>query len=103
MNREDWPLVVEPTPARGVELYRYYYVVPENQVITWIEPMDGYILFQECTMASQWDHKSVLPFFVVWLLSLIVQDWNSRPNIGEQSTGLELSDRSEPTILFLPP
>ena len=24
--------------------------------------------------------------FVVWLLSLIVQDWNSRPNIGERST-----------------
>jgi hypothetical protein len=27
--------------------------------------------------------QKCVAFFVVWLLSLVVQDWNSRPNIGE--------------------
>jgi len=62
INGEHWLLVVEPTLARGTEIYPYYYVVPENQIITWIEPVDGYLLFQECTMAWQWNHKSALPF-----------------------------------------
>jgi hypothetical protein len=47
--------------ARGEEVYPYYYVVPENQIITWVEPIDGYILFQEC-MAWHWNHKSTLVF-----------------------------------------
>ena len=62
INGEHWLLVVEPTLARGTEIYPYYYVVPENRIITWTEPVDGYLLFQECTMAWQWNHKSALPF-----------------------------------------
>ncbi|KAG1893546.1 uncharacterized protein F5891DRAFT_985774 [Suillus fuscotomentosus] len=43
--------------ARGEEIFPYYYVVPESKIITWVEPMDGYILFQECTAAWHWNHK----------------------------------------------
>ncbi|KAG0697751.1 hypothetical protein DFH29DRAFT_878497 [Suillus ampliporus] len=43
--------------VEGEEVYPYYYVVPESKIITWVEPMDGYILFQECTAAWHWNHK----------------------------------------------
>ncbi|KIK33944.1 hypothetical protein CY34DRAFT_98790 [Suillus luteus UH-Slu-Lm8-n1] len=49
-------LVVEPIVVREKEVYPYYYVVPENHIITWVEPVDGYLLFQE-SMASHWNHK----------------------------------------------
>jgi hypothetical protein len=62
INGEPWLLVVEPIVARGKEIYPYYYVVPENRIITWTEPVDGYLLFQECTTAWRWDHKSALSF-----------------------------------------
>ncbi|KAG1896721.1 uncharacterized protein F5891DRAFT_983321 [Suillus fuscotomentosus] len=54
---KQWLLVVEPILARGQEIYLYYYVVPENHIITWIEPVDAYLLFQECTAAWHWNHK----------------------------------------------
>ncbi|KAG2353402.1 hypothetical protein BDR07DRAFT_1496316 [Suillus spraguei] len=57
IDGKQWLLVVEPMLARGEEIYPYYYVVPESQIIAWVEPMDGYILFQECTAAWQWNHK----------------------------------------------
>ena len=62
INADQWLLVVEPTMARGMEIYTYYYVVPENRIITWMERLDGYILFQECTTVWHWKHKSALPF-----------------------------------------
>lgn len=58
IDRENWFLVVDPMLVRGVEIYTYYYVVPENRIITWIEQVNGYLLFQECTMAWHWNHKS---------------------------------------------
>ncbi|KAG1720261.1 hypothetical protein EDB19DRAFT_1965059 [Suillus lakei] len=57
IDGKQWLLVVDPMLARGEEVYPYYYVVPESQIITWVEPMDGYILFQECTTAWHWRHK----------------------------------------------
>ncbi|KAG0693842.1 hypothetical protein DFH29DRAFT_881151 [Suillus ampliporus] len=57
IDGKQWLLVVDPMSARGEEIYPYYYVVPESKTITWVEPMDGYILFQECTTASHWNHK----------------------------------------------
>ncbi|KAG2120280.1 hypothetical protein BD769DRAFT_1671701 [Suillus cothurnatus] len=56
IDGKQWLLVVDPMLVRGEEVYPYYYVVPENQIITWVEPIDGYILFQECT-AWHWNHK----------------------------------------------
>ncbi|KAG1893304.1 uncharacterized protein F5891DRAFT_1196534 [Suillus fuscotomentosus] len=52
-----WFLVVEQMSVRGKEIYLYYYVVPEKRIITWLEPVDGYLLFQECTAAWHWNHK----------------------------------------------
>ncbi|KAG2055219.1 hypothetical protein BDR06DRAFT_1007127 [Suillus hirtellus] len=50
IHDNQWLLVIEPMVARGIEIYPYYYMVPENHVITWIEPVNGYLLFQECMM-----------------------------------------------------
>ncbi|KAG1848374.1 hypothetical protein C8R48DRAFT_730110 [Suillus tomentosus] len=57
IDGKQWLLVVDPILARGEEVYPYYYVAPESKIITWVEPMDGYILFQECTAAWHWNHK----------------------------------------------
>ncbi|KAG1896198.1 uncharacterized protein F5891DRAFT_983717 [Suillus fuscotomentosus] len=57
IDGKQWLLVVDPMLARGEEIYPYYYVVPESQIITWVEPMDGYILFQQCMAARHWNHK----------------------------------------------
>ncbi|KAG1887990.1 uncharacterized protein F5891DRAFT_1199429 [Suillus fuscotomentosus] len=57
LDGKQWLLVVEPISVRGTEIYPYYYVVPEDRMITWIEPVDGYLLFQECTTAWHWNHK----------------------------------------------
>ncbi|KAG1850561.1 hypothetical protein C8R48DRAFT_778213 [Suillus tomentosus] len=57
IHDNQWLLVVEPMVARGIEIYPYYYVVPENHIITWIEPVNGYLLFQECTTVWHWNHK----------------------------------------------
>ncbi|KAG2089635.1 uncharacterized protein F5147DRAFT_788278 [Suillus discolor] len=54
LNGRKWLLVVEPLRMRGIDIYTYYYVVPERRVIAWLEPVDGYILFQECTTDSNW-------------------------------------------------
>jgi hypothetical protein len=64
INNEQWLLVVEPIFARGEEVYTYYYVVPEDRIIAWLEPVDAFLLFQECTTVSHWNHKSTLPFTV---------------------------------------
>ena len=60
LDGKQWLLVVEPILARGKEIYPYYYVVPENRIITWIEPVDGFLLFQECETVWHWNHKSTL-------------------------------------------
>lgn len=51
LDGKQWLLVVEPISVGATEIYLYYYVVPEDRMITWIEPVDGYLLFQECTSA----------------------------------------------------
>jgi hypothetical protein len=48
--------------VRDIEIYPYYYVVPENRIITWIEMVDGYLLFQECAAVWHWNHKSTCLF-----------------------------------------
>ncbi|KAG1717740.1 hypothetical protein EDD22DRAFT_964497 [Suillus occidentalis] len=62
LDGKQWLLVVEPISVGGTEIYPYYYVVPEDRMITWIEPVDGYLLFQECTTAWHWNHKRTLLF-----------------------------------------
>ncbi|KAG2748154.1 hypothetical protein P692DRAFT_20848839 [Suillus brevipes Sb2] len=57
LQLKNWFLVVDPILARGQEIYTYYCVDPANRIITWLEPVDGYILFQECTAAWHWNHK----------------------------------------------
>ncbi|KAG1744751.1 hypothetical protein EDB19DRAFT_1826897 [Suillus lakei] len=52
-----WFLVVEPILARGQEIYPYYCMVPEKCIITWLEPVDGFLLFQECMAVWHWNHK----------------------------------------------
>jgi hypothetical protein len=47
-NEDGWVLVVYPTIFMGEERFQYYYVVPDYQVIAWLEDMDGCILFREC-------------------------------------------------------
>jgi hypothetical protein len=47
------------------DIYLYYLVVPEAEVIGWLEPLDGTHLFQECGFARQWNHKSMLPIHAV--------------------------------------
>jgi hypothetical protein len=66
LRGSQWFLVVEPILARGQEVYPYYCVVPEKRIITWLEPVDVYLLFQECTAVWHWNHKSM--FFVCFLL-----------------------------------
>jgi hypothetical protein len=62
LNGRKWLLVVEPLLIEGMEIYTYYYVVPERRIIAWPEPVDGYILFQECMAAWHWNHKSMSLF-----------------------------------------
>ncbi|KAG1892960.1 uncharacterized protein F5891DRAFT_986284 [Suillus fuscotomentosus] len=57
LNNEEWFLVVEPMLVRGNEIFPYYYVVPEKRIITWLEPVGGYLHFQECKTAWHWTHK----------------------------------------------
>ncbi|KAG1817876.1 hypothetical protein EV424DRAFT_1540227 [Suillus variegatus] len=57
LDGKQWLLVVEPISVGGREIYPYYYVVLEDRMITWIEPVDGYLLFQECTTVWHWNHK----------------------------------------------
>ncbi|KAG1751526.1 uncharacterized protein EDB91DRAFT_1078293 [Suillus paluster] len=56
LNGKRYLLVVEPIVAREKEIYPYYYIVPENHIITWVEPVNVYLLFQE-SIASHWNHK----------------------------------------------
>ncbi|KAG1858589.1 hypothetical protein C8R48DRAFT_775026 [Suillus tomentosus] len=56
--KEDaWTLVVQPTIFMGEERFQYYYVVPGSRIITWLEDLDGYILFRACVKPSEWRHK----------------------------------------------
>ncbi|KAG2136449.1 hypothetical protein DEU56DRAFT_913025 [Suillus clintonianus] len=57
LDGKQWLLVVDPISVGGTEIYPYYYVIPENRIIAWIEPLDGYLLFQECETAWNWNHK----------------------------------------------
>ncbi|KAG2051219.1 hypothetical protein BDR06DRAFT_1061732 [Suillus hirtellus] len=45
--------------SRGQEIYPYYCVVLEKHIITWLETVDGYLLFQECMAAWHWNHKKL--------------------------------------------
>ncbi|KAG2739668.1 hypothetical protein P692DRAFT_201873011 [Suillus brevipes Sb2] len=56
-NEDGWILVVLPTIFMGEERFRYYYVVPDQHVIAWLEDMNGEILFGECIQPSEWGHK----------------------------------------------
>lgn len=65
VNEDGWTLVVLPTIFMGEERFQYYYVVPDKQVITWLEDLNGQLLFGECIQPSEWRHKSIspLPYF----------------------------------------
>ncbi|KAG2737395.1 hypothetical protein P692DRAFT_20823778 [Suillus brevipes Sb2] len=57
VNEDGWTLVVLPTIFMGEERFQYYYVVPHKQVITWLEDLNGELLFGECIQPSEWSHK----------------------------------------------
>ncbi|KAG2152841.1 hypothetical protein DEU56DRAFT_908021 [Suillus clintonianus] len=59
-QEDAWTLVVQPTLFMGEERFQYYYVVPGSRIITWLEDLDGYILFRACVKPSEWKHKSLL-------------------------------------------
>jgi hypothetical protein len=63
----DHTIVAEPARTQNVDgdIYLYYLVVPEAEVIGWLEPLDGTHLFQECGFARKWNHKSMLPIHAV--------------------------------------
>lgn len=81
LNGKKWLLVVEPLQMRGIDIYTYYYMVPERRIIAWLEPVDGYILFQECTTARHWNHKSMSIFFVVFVIELVLNRTQTRGSI----------------------
>ncbi|KAG1852162.1 hypothetical protein F4604DRAFT_1933728 [Suillus subluteus] len=56
-KEDSWLLVVQPTIFMGREIFQYYYVVPGSRIITWLEDLNGYILFRECVKPSEWRHK----------------------------------------------
>ncbi|KAG2747419.1 hypothetical protein P692DRAFT_201806556 [Suillus brevipes Sb2] len=56
-KEDEWVLVVHQMSYRGEEVYQYYYVVHDLRIITWLEDLDGYLLFRECIQASEWRHK----------------------------------------------
>jgi hypothetical protein len=72
LNGRKWLLVVKPLRMRGIDIYIYYYVVLERRIIAWLELVDGYILFQECTTVRHWNHKSMSIFFVVFVIELVL-------------------------------
>jgi hypothetical protein len=80
-KEDGWVLVIYPTIFLGEERFQYYYVVPNRRIITWLENLDGTILFSECYKPSQWRHKSmcILNYFVCELnhagLELEAQYW----------------------------
>ncbi|KAG1868758.1 hypothetical protein C8R48DRAFT_771535 [Suillus tomentosus] len=55
----DRTIVAKPTRTRNVDgdVYLYYLVALEAEVIGWLEPLDGTLLFRECHFAQQWNHK----------------------------------------------
>lgn len=86
-KEDEWVLVVHQVSYRDEEVYQYYYVVHSLRTITWLEDLDGYLLFRECIQASEWRHKSrLLCDYIFLFLIVIIQGLNSRLNIGERST-----------------
>lgn len=86
-KEDEWVLVVHQVSYRDEEVYQYYYVVHSLRTITWLEDLDGYLLFRECIQASEWRHKSrLLCDYIFLFLIVIIQGSNSRLNIGERST-----------------
>ncbi|KAG2742811.1 hypothetical protein P692DRAFT_20748609, partial [Suillus brevipes Sb2] len=59
VNKDRTIIVAEParTPNVMGDIYLYYLVVLEAEVIGWIEPLDGTHLFRDCDSAQQWNHK----------------------------------------------
>ncbi|KIK34657.1 hypothetical protein CY34DRAFT_17569 [Suillus luteus UH-Slu-Lm8-n1] len=56
-QEDAWILVVHPTMFRGEEKFQYYYVVPDQHIIAWVEELNSYLLFRDCVQPSQWEHK----------------------------------------------
>jgi hypothetical protein len=72
-QEDKWVLVVHPTMFRGEEKFQYYYVVPDQHLIAWIEELNGYLLFRDCVLPSEWEHKSkYVVFELIFSLRLIV-------------------------------
>ncbi|KIK41669.1 hypothetical protein CY34DRAFT_107206 [Suillus luteus UH-Slu-Lm8-n1] len=57
VNEDGWTLVVLPTIFMGEERFQYYYVVPDKQVITWLEDLNGLEL-----EAQYWKHFEFFPY-----------------------------------------
>ncbi|KIJ58333.1 hypothetical protein HYDPIDRAFT_190475 [Hydnomerulius pinastri MD-312] len=59
MNEDSWFLVAGLVRAEGDpdDMYEYYYVVPQQRIITWQHEFDATILFQECIVLREWDHQ----------------------------------------------
>ncbi|KAG1893337.1 uncharacterized protein F5891DRAFT_1196569 [Suillus fuscotomentosus] len=56
-QEDGWLLVVHPTMFMGEKRFQYYYVVPDQRIIAWLEELNGYILFREGVNPSKWPHK----------------------------------------------
>ena len=63
-QQEYWPIVVEPVMTTlDVCDYTYYLVDLDRNIIAWLEPVDGTILFQECMGTLKWNHKRTFSLF----------------------------------------
>lgn len=66
---------------RGEEVYQYYYVVHDLRIITWLEDLDGYLLFRECIQASEWRHKSALLCNYLFFFSIVLYRARTRGSV----------------------
>ncbi|KAG0707426.1 hypothetical protein DFH29DRAFT_871454 [Suillus ampliporus] len=59
----DWRELVHPLGGtyyyNSNKRFQYYYAVPDCRVITWLEDLNGCLLFSECIKPSDWEHKNL--------------------------------------------
>ncbi|KAG1888618.1 hypothetical protein F4604DRAFT_1674279 [Suillus subluteus] len=65
LNGKQYLLVVEPITVREKEIYPYYYVIPENHIITWVEPNHKRLKLE----AQYWKHVEYFPHEITIPLS----------------------------------
>ncbi|KAG2108249.1 uncharacterized protein F5147DRAFT_652968 [Suillus discolor] len=58
LQEETWYMVIKPVTREDRDYYEYYCVVLDAHTIAWFEDFNADLLFQECTFAREWNHKS---------------------------------------------